>query len=97
MYENRDLDPQHWQLFDLSFGIRPAEELYDLKSDTEQMLNIATDPSFSEQLKSLREQLFMRLRETNDPRVTNGGQDLDAFEFIGWKPNVPEKKSHLAK
>jgi formylglycine-generating enzyme required for sulfatase activity/arylsulfatase A-like enzyme len=97
MYENRDLDPQHRKLFDLSFGKRAAEELYDLKSDTEQMVNIASEPSFAEQLKSLREKLFQRLRDTNDPRVTNDGPDFDAFEYTGWKPNVPEKKSDLAQ
>lgn len=97
MYENRDLDQRHRELFDLSFGKRPAEELYDLRSDPEQILNVATNPSYSEQMKTLREKLFKQLRDSNDPRVTNEGPNFDAFEYTGWRPPVLEEKNELSK
>jgi arylsulfatase A-like enzyme len=31
MIDNRDRDPEHRRLFELAFGKRPAEELYDLR------------------------------------------------------------------
>jgi|GEM_PF-2212463 len=97
MNDNRDLDQQHRHLFELSFGKRPAEELYDLKSDPKQMTNVASDPSYSEPVQHLREKLFTRLKETNDPRVTKEGPDFDAFSYDGWKPKSPQLKNDKAE
>ena len=35
-------------LFELAFGKRPAEELYDLKKDPHQMNNVAADVQYAE-------------------------------------------------
>ena len=42
MMEHRR-DPAVANLFELGFGKRPAEELYDLRSDTAELRNVATD------------------------------------------------------
>lgn len=55
-------------LFQLSFGLRPEEELYDVKKDPYQLHNLADDPAFSEMKTVLRQQLLAWMEETNDPR-----------------------------
>jgi N-sulfoglucosamine sulfohydrolase len=45
MTENKDMDEHHKHLWELSFGIRPEEELYDCRKDPEQLNNIAADPA----------------------------------------------------
>jgi N-sulfoglucosamine sulfohydrolase len=46
---------------------RPAEELYDLKADPDELINLATEPRAAATLAKLREQLFEFRRETRDP------------------------------
>lgn len=55
--------------FDRAFGKRPAEELYDLKSDPDQMHNLADDPSRAKVKADLSERLQSMLRAAGDPRV----------------------------
>jgi uncharacterized sulfatase len=61
-------------LFDLAFGKRPAEELYDLRRDPDQMRNVATDPAYEKRKTELAARLMNVLRATEDPRLT------DAFD-----------------
>jgi len=56
-------------MFNLSFGKRPREELYDLKRDPHYMKNVADDPHYAEQKNHLEKELMAVLREQNDPRV----------------------------
>ena len=46
---------------------RPAEELYDLRSDPCELKNIAADPSQRELLASLRKQLEKWMEQQGDP------------------------------
>lgn len=43
---------------ELSFGMRPAEELYDLKNDPHQMVNVEGSTVMAEVQASLRGRLF---------------------------------------
>ena len=61
------------RLFELAFGKRPAEELYDLSEDPWQMTNVAADPRYSERKAKLRTELDHYLAETRDPRATGNG------------------------
>ena len=56
-------------LFELGFGKRPQEELFDLRTDPDYMDNLADDPAYAETKSSLRERLFQLLREQEDPRA----------------------------
>lgn len=67
----------------LSFGMRPAEELYDLKKDPEQMVNVAGSVDYEPMRSILRERLFARLAETKDPRVVGGKVDWDYYPYYG--------------
>ena len=50
-----------------SYLHRPLEELYDLKRDPHELKNVATDPSYADALKDLRERLKKWQTATRDP------------------------------
>ncbi len=56
-------------LFELGFGKRPAEELYDLRKDPWYMHNVAGEKDYALIQKDLSERLMQVLREHDDPRV----------------------------
>ena len=89
MVENRDKDAYHRGLYELAFGKRPATELYDLKKDPDQLVNIAADSAYAETVKKLKAHLFAELEKTNDPRVTGKGPDFDKFPYLGGAPKFP--------
>jgi arylsulfatase A-like enzyme len=62
-------DPQYKWVYDLAFGKRPSEELYDLSKDPYQIKNVAADPAYAEPLRKLGAQLLGTLKEVGDPRV----------------------------
>jgi N-sulfoglucosamine sulfohydrolase len=60
-----------WRPFlDRAFALRPGEELYDLKTDPEQLRNVAAEPQFAAVREELANRLLTALRESGDPRVT---------------------------
>ncbi len=70
-------------LAELAFGMRPAEELYDLQTDPHQMVNIAGATAMAQTQASLRGRLFDHLRKTRDPRVVGGKVDWDYYPYYG--------------
>jgi hypothetical protein len=71
------------RLAELAFGMRPAEELYDLKNDPHQIMNVAGSMAMTEVQATLRQQLFDHLRKTRDPRVIGGVVDWDYYPYYG--------------
>ena len=71
------------RLAELAFGMRPAEELYDLKSDPHHMVNLAGSIVMTEAQASLRRRLFDHLKKTGDPRVVGGTVDWDYYPYYG--------------
>ena len=57
--------------FEYAFGKRPAEELYDIRTDEDCMTNLADDEDFQGVRQRLRKQLLDYLRQTGDPRVSD--------------------------
>ncbi len=78
--EHRD-DPKYRRYYDLAFAKRPAEELYDLRSDPHQLTNVAGNSQYAEVQTRLSAQLMTELRRTADPRVVGGGQAFDTYPF----------------
>ena len=68
MMEHKD-NPNVAPLFQLAFGKRPAEELYDVSKDPAQIHNLAADPNFAKVKRKLRGQLEQYQHDTKDPRV----------------------------
>jgi uncharacterized sulfatase len=62
-------DPEHTPNFQLGFGRRPREELYDLANDPHQMVNAAEDAAYASVREELHDSLMAELRKQRDPRV----------------------------
>lgn len=71
-------DPEVYKYFQLAFGKRPAEELFDIENDPYSIRNLSDDEKYSQQLTYLRTTLNDFLKETMDPRVV--GPNPDIFE-----------------
>lgn len=69
--------------YNLAFGMRPAEELYDLRSDPGQMNNVASIDEYSE----IKEDLGTMLRDytagTGDPRALGQDAPWDFYPYYG--------------
>jgi len=92
MLEHRD-DPAVKPLFELACGKRPAEELYDLKTDPEQLKNVAADPAYAETLKNLSAALTAELKATGDPRAVGGAEIIDTYPYSGGSGGGAKKKA----
>lgn len=67
--------------YELCFEKRPKEELYDIKADPYQMVNLAGDSKYSGIKADLSKKLVNYLKSTNDPRFVPSGFDFDAVKF----------------
>lgn len=79
--------PEGRRLFELAYGKRSAEELYDLKADPYQLTNVAGDAAYEAKLGELRQRLTAYLDETDDPRMTGRGEELDRIPLFQGKIN----------
>lgn len=77
--------PQMKRFFELNFGKRPAEELYDLATDPDQIHNLATDPKHAKTKQHLGARIDEWMRVTNDPRVDPANDSWDSFPYFGGK------------
>jgi arylsulfatase A-like enzyme len=72
----------------LAFARRPSEELYELKSDPDQLHNIVDDRKYARARRQLRRQLDAELIKSRDPRVSVPGyHDRD---LVGWPLRVSD-------
>jgi arylsulfatase A-like enzyme len=60
-----------------NFGMRPADELYNLRADRDCVNNIAM--SSAETVRSMRERMEAMLREQGDPRMSGQGHVFDKY------------------
>lgn len=85
------------RFFNIAFGRRPSEELYDLRVDPHQTRNVADKLKYAETTQQLSDRLMKVLKETGDPRVTGDGSTFDKPPFSGeWKRparKAPQKKA----
>jgi len=71
------------------FGKRPAEELYDCRTDPHQLTNVAGRPDHADALVRHRERVDAWMRDTHDPRVDPANDVWDSFPYYG-KPSRRE-------
>ncbi len=69
--------------YKLSFGRRPAEELYRVDKDPDCMNNLVDDPAFATIKVRLREEMEDRLRKDEDPRILGQGAVFDSYKYTG--------------
>lgn len=93
MVEHRDDDEEHRFLYELAFGLRPSEELYDCINDPGQLNNLADNPDYY-LVKGKLEALLMReLHHTGDPRAYDGTwKEIDEVPYLGHGPRHPDWK-----
>ena len=70
-------------LFEIGFGKRPREELYDLRVDPHYMNNLADDPEYDPIQKELAADLMQTLREQNDPRLAESPCRFEHAPYAG--------------
>jgi N-sulfoglucosamine sulfohydrolase len=67
--------------WDLCFGKRGAEELYDVRSDPWCIKDLAGEPARAEGKAALKEALFRELKEQGDPRMLGRGRVFDEYPY----------------
>lgn len=70
------------------YHARPAEELYDLRSDPDEQHNLATDPRYAERLASLRRELEAWMAATSDQQLVVQTPRL-LSDPTSYGPNAP--------
>ncbi len=69
------------RLFDLSFGKRPGEELYEIARDPFQMKNLAGQTGYQDVRGNLRARLEEFMRKTGDPRLSADPDQLEKYPY----------------
>lgn len=77
----------------LCFGKRPAVELYNTRTDPDQVKNLAPDPKYRKLVLKLRQLLVAELERTNDPRFLAA----EPAPFDGYPYRAGYLKKHLEK
>ncbi|MEN8116980.1 MAG: sulfatase [Bacteroidota bacterium] len=75
---------EYWQL---NFGKRVDEELYNIEEDPFCMNNLAEDENFSALKTKMAEELNQKLREQGDPRILENGDIFDNYRYSGAVQN----------
>jgi N-sulfoglucosamine sulfohydrolase len=79
------------RFFEMACAKRPAEELYDIRSDPAQQMNIASDQGYAAAKAKLSAMLKEDLTRTKDPRATGGPIIWDTSPYYGASnPQVRE-------
>ena len=86
MMESRG-EPGIDRLAELSFGTRPENELYDLRSDPGQLNNLAGQSSAQQLVGQLRNRLMDHLAATGDPRALGLPAPWDYYPYYGRRVN----------
>ncbi len=76
-------EPEFVRFFQLDFAKRPAEELYDLRRDPDQVVNVAGRADYAAAKKKMRHQLDRWMTDTADPRATTDDDRWDAYPYFG--------------
>lgn len=75
---------EYWQL---NFGKRVAEELYNIEKDPFCMNNLAEDTKLAEQKATMIEEMTQKLTEQGDPRILGNGDIFDNYQYRGVVQN----------
>lgn len=77
------------EYYRMAFGKRPAEEMYVIKDDPDNVRNVAADPKYAAEKRRLRERMEEMLRGEGDPRMLGRADFFDTIEYTG-----PRKHSY---
>jgi uncharacterized sulfatase len=74
-------DPQWKWYYEIAFGKRPSEELYDVKKDPDMIHNLAGKAEFAQVKTKLAERLMTELKLAGDPRVVENPPRFEHSPF----------------
>lgn len=80
--------------FKLAFAKRPAEELYDLRTDSAQLVNVANLPKYAAVKQKLKIRLENWMRQTADPRANNQEALFDSYPYYSGEDRNRESKNN---
>lgn len=80
LIDNKD-NPKVKKYYDLSFAKRPAEELFEVATDPDNIKNLADNPKYAKVKAKLSALLMAELKQTKDPRVIGGGEKFDQYKY----------------
>ncbi|CAA6676270.1 MULTISPECIES: sulfatase [unclassified Lentimonas] len=72
-----------YSFYEMSFGKRAEEELYQIQKDPDCMTNLASNPEYTAVIAKLRKQMESELIEQKDPRTLGEGDVFDAYPYVG--------------
>lgn len=93
----RRADPRWKPLFELAYGKRPREELYDLRRDPHQVRNVAGEAEYAEKRAALERRLMEELRRTGDPRLDDDGRFFETPPMAGPVADPPPRPARMGK
>ena len=96
MIANKD-NPAVKPMFELGFGKRPAEELFDVKNDPDQLHNLAADAKYAKIKETLAAQMKGYLVQTKDPRMGNGKLIWDSTPYFSEIDKTPRPSVEAQK
>ena len=82
-----DASDPDYKYFEMAFGKRPFEELYDILNDPDCVNNLADNPSYSKIKNRLWKQLETELIAQGDPRILGKGEIFDYYPNSKWERN----------
>jgi len=68
-------------LWELNFGKRVEEELYNIAEDRECIVNLAGQPKYEKLKNALNDQMVRELTEQGDPRILGNGDIFDNYVY----------------
>ncbi len=74
---------EDFKFFEMAFGKRPSEELFDIESDPDCIKNLADDPQFAATKQQMWAQLESELTAQGDPRMLGNGDIFDFYPYVG--------------
>lgn len=90
-------NPKEKIFFDKAFGKRPAEELYDLQIDPDQMNNVAENSDYNGIKSILANFLKEYLVSTRDPRETGAEEKWEKGKYYALKDFNPKPSEEARK
>ncbi|MEM9158468.1 MAG: sulfatase [Verrucomicrobiota bacterium] len=80
-------EDEEYYFYEMSFGLRPEEELYLIQKDPDCVNNLAGNPEYEPVKARLRKQMEEELIAQGDPRMLGQGDIFDRYKYQGRQYN----------